>query len=135
MEEAKKLPTEDFCFGCGEENPIGLHLDFTEDAQGRFVTKKVLTKNYQSYHDVVHGGIVTTLMDEAMGGYLHHKGEHGVTGTISVRFHLPTPIGEEIEIAGWEVSRRRNLVNMKAQITLKDGKVAAEATAKMVIVE
>ena len=61
---------EDYCFACGPKNPIGLHLEF-QLADGKFRAHKALASEYQGYSGIVHGGIVTTLLDEAMGGYLY----------------------------------------------------------------
>lgn len=122
-----------YCFACGRDNPIGLHLDFSEQ-DGKYVAVKTLPKEFQSYNGILHGGIVTTLLDEAMGGMLYEKeGAPALTAKLEVRYHHPTPIGEELTIVGWEESRRRNMVNMQAEIKLADGTVTAEASAKMMI--
>lgn len=131
--EQKQQVREDYCFACGEANPVGLHLHF-HIANEKFITKKTIPREYQSYTGVVHGGIVTTMLDEAMGGYLYERGEKGVTARIDVRYRRPTPVGEELTITGWIESRRRNFVEMKATIALADGTITAEGTAKMAVV-
>jgi acyl-coenzyme A thioesterase PaaI-like protein len=134
MQEKTAGPREDYCFACGQENPIGLHLRFGFQ-DGRFVTKKTLPREYQSFAGIVHGGIVTTLLDEAMGGMLYESGEKAVTARLDVRYRHPTPIGEELTIMGWEEERRGRFVKMKATIALADGTVTAEGTAQMAVVE
>ena len=55
------------CFGCGEGNPGGMHLKFIRDeAQQRFASHVVLGKRYQGPPGYAHGGIIATLLDEAM---------------------------------------------------------------------
>lgn len=131
--EQKQQVREDYCFACGEANPVGLHLHFHIENE-RFITKKIVPREYQSYTGVVHGGIVTTMLDEAMGGYLYEQGEKAVTARIEVRYRQPTPVDEELTITGWVESRRRNFVEMKATIALPDGTITAEGTAKMAVV-
>ena len=131
--EQKQQVREDYCFACGEANPVGLHLHFRIEDE-KFITKKTVPREYQSYTGVVHGGIVTTMLDEAMGGYLYEQGEKAVTARIDVRYRQPTPVGEELTITGWVESRRRNFVEMKATIALPDGTITAEGTAKMAVV-
>ena len=131
--EQKQQDREDYCFACGEANPVGLHLHFHIENE-RFITKKIVPREYQSYTGVVHGGIVTTMLDEAMGGYLYEQGEKAVTARIEVRYRQPTPVDEELTITGWVESRRRNFVEMKATIALPDGTITAEGTAKMAVV-
>lgn len=128
-----KIEDNGRCFACGKENPIGLGLDFQFISQ-QFVAKTVVGENYQSYQGIVHGGIVTTMLDEAMGGYLFKRGEPAVTGSLEVRYRKPTPTGEPIVIRGWEEQRRGKIVRMRSTITLADGTVSAEGSAKMVLV-
>ena len=83
----------------------------------------------------MHGGIVTTMLDEAMGGYLYSAGEKAVTARLDVRYRKPTPVGEQLVITGWEESRRGSVVNLRAPIALAAGTVTAEGTAKMALVD
>ena len=125
---------DNYCFACGLDNPYGLKLDFRIEGDC-FVTETVLAREYQSYTGVAHGGIVSTLLDEAMGGYLVALGEKAVTGRLSVRYRHPTPIGETLRIEGQIESRRSRFVTMKATVALADGTVTAEGKADMVVVE
>ena len=55
------------CFGCGPANPEGLHLVFWFDAEAQTATALVnLTRNHEGPRGHIHGGIIATLMDEAM---------------------------------------------------------------------
>ena len=125
---------DNYCFACGLDNPYGLKLDFRIEGDC-FVTETTLAREYQSYTGVAHGGIVSTLLDEAMGGYLVALGEKAVTGRLSVRYRHPTPIGEILKIEGKIESRRSRFVTMKATVALADGTVTAEGKADMVVVE
>lgn len=131
---ADMMEDDGFCFACGQNNPIGLKLRFVEIA-GRYVAKCVMDKNYQSFNGVLHGGIITTLLDEAMGGYLFHLKQPAYTGKLEVRYRRPTPTGEQLTVSGWIAGRKRNVVEMRSEIALSDGTITAEATAKMVVME
>ena len=125
---------DDYCFGCGAKNPIGLHLEFTS-VEDKVVAKKIVAKEYQGYSNVVHGGIVTTLLDEAMGSFIQEKyNEQAMTGRLEIRYKHPTPVDEELKISAWQESQRRNILTMKAQVETSDGTVTAEATAKFAVV-
>ena len=125
---------DNYCFACGAKNPYGLHLQLQIEGE-RYVAEKTLSREYQSYSGVVHGGIVTTMLDEAMGGYLVACGEKALTARIDVRYRKPTPVGEKLAIAAWIESKRGNFVTMKSTITLPDGTISAEGTATMAVVE
>ena len=123
-----------YCFACGENNPIGLHLDFKFDGD-KLTTKKILPREYEGYKGIVHGGIVTTLLDEAMGNYIIQKyNENAVTGRLEIRYRHPTPIEQELTISAIQVSQRRNILTMQAEVATADGTVTAEATAKFAVV-
>ena len=126
--------SDNYCFGCGSDNPIGLRLDFQVEGD-KFVVQKTLAREYQSFNGVTHGGIVTTLLDEAMGGYLVALGKQGFTAKLEVRYRHPTPIGEPLTVMSWIDSTKGPFVNMKATVALADGTVTAEAKAMMRVVE
>ncbi len=133
------LDTEDkkeytYCFACGKDNPIGLHLDFQFEGDV-FAATYTVPREYQSYDGVVHGGIISTFLDEAMGGYLHNKGYKGVTARLNVRFRQSTPVGETVKIMSWITAQRGKFIDMSATVALLDGTVTAEGTAKMAVVE
>ena len=124
----------DYCFACGAGNPIGLHLKF-EQVEEKLVAKKTLAREFQGYANVAHGGIVTTLLDEAMGNFVQVKfHQMALTGRIEVRYHYPTPVGQELTISAWQEAQRRNIVAMRATVQTADGVVTAEATAKFALV-
>ena len=125
---------DDYCFGCGEKNPIGLHLNF-EPIEDKVVAKKIVAKEYQGYSNVVHGGIVTLMLDEAMGNYVQKiYNEQAMTGRLEVRYKQPTPVETELKISAWQESQRRNIIFLKAAVETPDGTITAEATAKFAVV-
>ena len=126
---------EEYCFACGKENPIGLHLEFNFDGE-KLTTTKILPREFQGYERISHGGIVTTLMDEAMSKFVQMKyHKEGLTGRLEVRFHHPTPTEKILKITAWEELKRRNIISTKATVELEDGTITAEATAKFAVVE
>jgi uncharacterized protein (TIGR00369 family) len=116
------------CFVCGVDNPIGLHLQFTDEewaSSAEFITRP----EFQGYQGILHGGIMSTLLDEIMARPLNAKGISAVTAKLEVRFRQAVPIGTKITVRGELVSQRGRLYEMKAALTREDGESAAEATA------
>ena len=52
-------------FGCGDDNPIGLRLRFTPSGEG-VKASFIPSAEHQGFQEVVHGGIISTVLDEAM---------------------------------------------------------------------
>lgn len=130
-EDMNHTVEDNWCFVCGKDNPIGLHLDMHLTEQGcyaYFVPKK----EHESYGDRMHGGLISTLLDEVMGDYIFKTtGIPAYTARIEIRFRKPVRIGERIKIEGKIVNRRGRLYETVGTITTADGTVAAEAKAKM----
>lgn len=121
-----------WCFGCGSRNPIGMKLSFREEDQ-RYLTTFVPGPEHQGYDGVMHGGLVSTLLDEVMARYLHARGLNAVTARLEVRFRQPTPIGQELTISGWITGQRGKMYELAGNITLPDGTVTAEGKAIVAI--
>ena len=122
---------DDYCFGCGKDNPIGLHLEFKFEGDKYFATK-VVPREYQGYEGMVHGGILTTMLDEAMASYVKDKyGLKAVTGTLKMRYKSPTPTEQKLTITAWQESQRHNTYQMRATISTVDDTITTEATAMM----
>ena len=73
------------CFVCGENNTGGLQLHFDIDKEKQtlktiFVAKPV----YQGYDGIVHGGIITTLLDEAMAKLAYELGYKVMTASMEI---------------------------------------------------
>jgi len=127
-----RQPGSRHCFLCGTQNPRGLHLSFFEDEQGRVVVPCVVDEDYQGYPGVVHGGVVTALLDEAIGRTLTGRDIWAMTADLHVRFHQPVPTGEPITVVGDLVRLRSRLMEGRGEIRLADGTVAVTAEAKYI---
>lgn len=123
------------CFGCGKDNPMGLHLHFRTDENGCY-TSFVPQPVHQSYDGRMHGGLISTLLDETMGNYPYMY-EHKVayTARLEVRFRQPVRIGERIDVITKVKRRKGMLLEMTGRVIREDGTVAAEADGKLMYEE
>ena len=77
------------CFGCSPKNPIGLHLEFWEDGD-EVVTTWSPDVNYDGWVETLHGGIISTLIDELANWVLSRQLQAaGVTTKLEVKFRRP----------------------------------------------
>jgi uncharacterized protein (TIGR00369 family) len=127
------LNDDGMCFGCGQHNPVGLKLAFHWQDE-EYVAEFTPAREHQGWMGITHGGILATLVDEAMGNLAWNSGYRAVTAEMSVRYKRPSQTGEQLLIAGSIASVEGRLVSCKAEIRKPDGTVIVEATAKMVIV-
>jgi uncharacterized protein (TIGR00369 family) len=119
------------CFACGKDNPIGLKLKFITINNGvcaEFTPVKV----HEGFQDIIHGGIVATLLDEAIAWACRTCGVEVVTGEIIVRYKKPLITGRSVTVSGIIEKNKGKLILGSAYIKDKNGIVIATAVAKMV---
>jgi acyl-coenzyme A thioesterase PaaI-like protein len=86
---------------------------------------------------LMHGGLLFTLMDEAVAWAVCYAGLRGVTGKAEVRFRRPVTVGSRVAITGSIVDRARRAVRVRAEIRRVDGdaEVVADMEAMMVLTD
>lgn len=120
------------CFGCGTENPIGLHLKFRREdggAKAEFVPRP----EYQGWDGILHGGILLTLLDEALAYAALFEVGPSVTAEIRARLRRPAPLAETYTLFAKVVGTRLNLIRVEATVTDQIGQVIAEADGKFMV--
>jgi len=123
-----------WCFACGPLNPIGLKLKFRHEGD-TYVTTFTAGPEHQSYDGIVHGGILSTLLDESMVRYLHEQGLKAVTARLELRYRQQVPIGQELRVISRVVSHKRNIYELAGEIYLPNGEVAVEGKATAFIIK
>lgn len=118
------------CFACGPANPIGLKLDF-QFVDGIFMAKFTPKPEHQGYDKITHGGIISTLLDEAMAKLVYVLGNNAVTAELNVRFRKPAIVGKELIVSGRVISEAHRVIECAAEIRYSDGGLVAEAFGKM----
>ena len=122
------------CFGCGRRNDAGLRLSFTDDPDGNGVRATFIpAAHVEGYTGMVHGGIITTVLDEVMAWSLYRYGIWAVTGSLTTRYRMPIRIGQPTQATGTIVRDRGRVIELRGEIRDQDdGRVLAEATATFV---
>lgn len=121
------------CFVCGKENPQGLRLDFAfDEAAGTLETSWVPSEVYQGYAGVLHGGVLSTVLDEVVGKLSVLLGKPAVTAEMTVRFVKPVPTGLPLAVRGRITEESRRVLRGQAEAFLADGTLAATARLTLV---
>jgi len=126
-----KLGDDGYCFVCGDKNPIGLRLRFIPD--GRDIRAEfTASKNHQGYKDIVHGGIVSTLLDEAMVKLAISMGIMAVTGRMEIRFRNHLMVGERALLVARLIKEGKRFIEVEASLSKADNVIIAEATGILI---
>lgn len=121
------------CFACAPDNPRGLQLGFSVDEAGRAHTTYVAEDGHAGYPDIIHGGILATLVDETMAKAVQGAGEFGVTAQLEVRFRRPALVGQKLRVEGWIVQRRGRKLQTQAQVRDEEGQLLTEGYGVFVL--
>ena len=126
-----RLPSFPKCFVCGSENQRGLKTKFNLCDEG---VEAVFTPDatHSGYENVVHGGILSALLDEAVIWAVHAStNRFGVTAELNIRFRAPLLIGEPCTIRGITTEDRGRYWIAQATISNREGKLIAKAEGKV----
>jgi uncharacterized protein (TIGR00369 family) len=126
---AMRVRTHPNCVVCGTANGRGLRLEFQTSADGSVQATFDCGKTYEGYCDVLHGGVVSTLLDGAMTNCLFAHGHPGVTAEITVRFRHPVYTGTSATVRAWIERCSPPLHVLKAEL-LQGGQCKATARGK-----
>lgn len=114
------------CYACGAQNERGLHMEFRREG-GRAICDYTPCAYQQGYPGRMHGGLVTTLLDEAMGWAVYDSASWGATARLSVRFRRPVRLDSPLRVESWVVRARSRLLELRAELRDPAGVLLAEA--------
>jgi uncharacterized protein (TIGR00369 family) len=130
-----RLPSN-ICFGCGKDNPDGMRLKFDYDEKARrFVCRFRLSKRYTGPPGHCHGGIIATILDEAMGKVNRLHKVTALTSHITVHYIKPVPLNQPLRAESWERRKRGRYHLNVAHIVNKEGTVLARSEGLFVAID
>lgn len=124
MSEEQQPPPR-LCYACGSANERGLHMTFRRDGE-RTICEYTPCAYQQGYPGRMHGGVVSTLIDEAMGWAVYHAREWGATARLNIRYRQPVSLEQTLRIEAWITKNRGRLMELRAEVLGEDGRLLAE---------
>lgn len=119
---------EHYCFGCGRHNPIGFHLVFERDNDA-VVARYDPRPEDQGFPDVMHGGLLSLLLDEAMGWAMYADDVFAVTAKMEVRFRRAVGLDAPLTARARITRQRGRRIEVEATLTNDAGDVLVESSA------
>lgn len=135
-ETPQHTPTKNYCFACGPDNPDGMHLEFALDEERQtFVCHFNLDKRFTGPPGHCHGGIIATILDDAMGKVNKLRHVVALTKEMTVEYLKPVPLHTALRVEGKEVAvHGRQHVNM-AEILNGQGEVLARSKGVFIAID
>ncbi len=134
--QGKPKPRKNHCFGCGHDNPQGMRLKFSlDEASRQAICHFKLSRKYTGPPGHAHGGIIATILDEAMGKVNKFRNVLALTSAMEVRYLRPVPLGKALTVVGQEQGvEGRKHINV-AEIRNDQGEVLARSTGTFIAID
>jgi uncharacterized protein (TIGR00369 family) len=127
---------KNFCFACGQDNPLGMRLKFHLDDSGRhFISHFRLGKRYTGPPGHCHGGIIATILDDAMGKQNKLRDVLAMTANMTVEYLKPVPLHKPLRVESRELSKRGRRLTHAAEIIDEQGTVLARSRGVFIIID
>ncbi|WP_263357784.1 PaaI family thioesterase [Acidicapsa ligni] len=125
---------QNHCFGCGPGNSVGLQLKFSTLPDETVICSTSISDSYEGPPGYLHGGIIATLLDEAMSKANRARGVTAMTRQMQVEYLRPVASNGLIQIEG-RVTRSEGRKHWTtAQILNAGGTILAHATGLFIAI-
>lgn len=124
------------CFVCGPENAEGMKLVFKFDAKRqRYVCRFTLAARFVGPPGHCHGGIIATILDEAMGKVNKIRNVIALTKEMKVTYERPVPLGKPLRVESWEKSHHGRAHINVGEIYNRKGEVLARSEGLFIAID
>ena len=133
----KTVPLKkNYCFACGKDNPDGMHLKFTIDRERKhFVSSFRLSKRFTGPPGYCHGGIIATILDDAMSKLNKLRDVIAATAELKIEYLKPVPLRTPLRVESRELKKRGRHLIHRAEILNQEGTVLARGRGVFVIID
>jgi uncharacterized protein (TIGR00369 family) len=127
---------KNYCFACGKDNPHGMHLKFTLDRERKhFVSSFRLSKRFTGPPGYCHGGIIATILDDAMSKLNKQRNVIAATSQLKIEYLKPVPLRTLLRVESRELKKRGRRLIHSAEILNEEGTVLARGRGVFVIID
>lgn len=113
-----------------------MHLKFFLDRQcNHFVSRFRLSKRYTGPPGHCHGGIIATILDDAMSKLSKLRDVVAATSRMTVEYRRPVPLHRPLRVESREISKRGRRLTRVAEIIDEKGTVLARSRGVFVIID
>lgn len=119
------------CIVCSPDHQFGLHLEFTLLEDGSVQATFDCGEAFQGYPGLLHGGVISSLLDGAMTNCLFAHGRQGITGELKICFRHPVVIDRTAIVRAW-IDRSIPPFHVLRAELIQDEWMKAKATGKFV---
>jgi acyl-coenzyme A thioesterase PaaI-like protein len=124
------------CFGCGGANARGMKLTFEQDDVGQRIHGRFrLGIEYCGGPGFIHGGIIATLLDEAMGKVSRFRQVHAVTAELVVEYLKFVGVDEDLVVEAREVEKNGRVLHRTGELRNAEGELLARGRGRFIEID
>lgn len=131
----KELSDDRYCFACGPLNPIGLRMEVSYRNNKAF-SRLSIKREFQGWQNIIHGGVLATVLDEIMAHAVIHYVGHCVTTSLQITYRTPLHADQDIEVVGYVAEEKRRVAIARGEITIPESKqIIATGESKFLLID
>ena len=123
------------CFACGTDNPRGLRLIFEKGQQGEMTAAWTPDSTLEGFDGIIHGGLVSTVLDESMAKAVIESGAKALTAELRVRFRRHVVAQQALRVSGWITETNKRMLRAEAALTDANGAELAHGWASFLVLK
>ena len=123
------------CYVCGLNNPHGMHLVFEQGEDGAMTAPWTPDSSFEGFEGIVHGGVVSTVLDESMAKAVAATGVEALTAELRVRFRHHVMAGSPLRVRGWVTESNKRMIRAEANLVDSAGSELAHAWSSFLILK
>jgi acyl-coenzyme A thioesterase PaaI-like protein len=133
-----RLVHHDLCFGCGQANLFGLHLELEAIEGGALAGRFFIKQDHQGPNGSAHPGVIGAALEEAMAHLVDHAGgpeaepRPGRITRLEIDYQGRAPVGSFVQVRAW-LERDRGQGAVARAVALDDEREVPLAEARAVL--
>lgn len=116
-------PHQPHCLGCGDRNPASLGIRMRVDGD-RIRGHVTIDRRHEGAPGFVHGGALSTVLDDALGFVLMILKRPAVTAKLEINFRQPALLDRRFEIEAWADAVEGRKLHLRGELRGEDGLIA-----------
>jgi acyl-coenzyme A thioesterase PaaI-like protein len=124
----------DHCIICGQKNSNGLMINYEILPDGKIFGQWIPSIKHEGFKGIVHGGLLSTVIDEAMSKSIIAQHIEALTVELNVRFHHYAEPDELLNIQGWIVTQNKRKILTEGILETDSGKKIAHGWGTFLVI-
>ena len=131
----KEISDDNRCFVCGKNNDRGLQFEFRFNKETNEAESNILFAGYyQGWKGIVHGGLLSTVLDEIQIKAASFNNYRCVTAELTIKYKRPVKTENQYFLRSKITNITEKIIYTEASLIDNNSKIMVAAKAKLFII-